>query len=72
MELKKNRKIGINKAFLTIYSFFVIIPLFVNALWIIFLKEFRADFSYSAITVELNNETVLFIFLCGILFFRKI
>ncbi|ERJ97737.1 hypothetical protein HMPREF0860_0472 [Treponema socranskii subsp. socranskii VPI DR56BR1116 = ATCC 35536] len=69
MELKKNRKIGINKAFLTIYSFFVIIPLFVNALWIIFLKEFRADFSYSAITVELNNETVLFIFLCGILFF---
>lgn len=67
--MTSTKKYGINKTFLFIYIIFTIIPILVNALWIIILKEFRGEFQYSNIQVELTSETVLFILLLCILFF---
>lgn len=63
------KKIGINKVFFYIYCVFSLIPIIVNALWIIILKEFRGEFQYSNIKVTLGNETVLFILTLFLLLF---
>lgn len=59
----------LSKRFLFIYVFFSILPLFINALWIIILKEFRGEFQYSSLPVLLDSISVLYIFVWGMIFF---
>lgn len=65
----KLRDLGITKRYLFIYCIFTIVPIIINALWIIVLREFRGEFQYSTLPVLLRTEDILFLLLMGILFF---
>lgn len=59
----------LTKRFLFIYCIFTILPLFINTLWIINLREFRGEFQYSSLPVLLDSISILYIFVLGMVFF---
>jgi len=53
----------LSKKFIFIYCFINYIPIIINYLWIIILKEYKSEFEYSDIKVEVNFLIISFVLL---------